>query len=396
MKNAVSVDESRLYLGRGGPSYRLMQRVGVIRGEGSCVMRRIVCSIAVTWIPLFVLSVLQGRALGPTPRESFLLDFATYARFFLALPTIIAAEPAILPRLAGAGVNFVRSGLVREDEYPAFEEAVAQVQKRVRSVWAEIVMLGLVVFSTWAAYQSSYATRAATWQIVAAAGGGARFSLAGVWYNIIAIPLLQFMMYRWLWRLIIWGGFLHSMSRLNLRIVSTHPDQAGGLGFLGTTQVAFTFLIMGLGTILSAEAAFQIVFEGATIQSFRSLFATYLILSELIFLGPLLVFSTILARKRREGLQVYGALAIQYNYSFQEKWVEGKAPEGEQLMGSSDIQSLADLGNSYQMIKDMRLIPFSPRMLLQMTVMACFPWLPLFPLVMPVDEILKVLGGVLF
>jgi hypothetical protein len=202
MKNAVSVDESRLYLGRGGPSYRLMQRVGVIRGEGPCVIRPIVCAVAVTWIPLFVLSVLQGRAFGPTPRESFLLDFATYARFLLALPIIIAAEPAILPRLARAGLHFVRSGLVREEEYPAFEGAVAHVQKRVRSVWAEIVMLGLVVFSTWAAYQSYYATRAATWQVIAAGGRGAHFSLAGLWYNIIAIPLLQFMMYRWVWRLL--------------------------------------------------------------------------------------------------------------------------------------------------------------------------------------------------
>ena len=110
-------NESHLYFERGGPAYRLMQRIGVIKGEPS-ILRRIVIFLALTWLPLLVLSFLEGLALGPTPEQSFLLDFATYARFFVAFPMIVIAEIIIGPRLTIAGLHFVRSGLVREDDYP--------------------------------------------------------------------------------------------------------------------------------------------------------------------------------------------------------------------------------------------------------------------------------------
>jgi hypothetical protein len=84
--------ESELFFELGGPVYRLMQCVGVIKGAGPSVLRRSVVFIAITWLPLLVFAVLEGHAFGPTPRSAFLLDFATYARFFLAVPLIFAAE----------------------------------------------------------------------------------------------------------------------------------------------------------------------------------------------------------------------------------------------------------------------------------------------------------------
>ena len=74
--NSALANESELYIERGGPAYRLMQRIGLIRGEDPSVRRRIVAFLAVTWIPLLVSPVWEGVALGPTPRESLLLDFA--------------------------------------------------------------------------------------------------------------------------------------------------------------------------------------------------------------------------------------------------------------------------------------------------------------------------------
>ncbi|MBI4522297.1 MAG: hypothetical protein HY695_00620 [Deltaproteobacteria bacterium] len=93
----VTTDASELYFERGGPAYRLMQRIGVIRGEGPSIERRIVCSILLTWVPLFVFAILDGRALGTTPRESMLLDFSTYARFFLAVPILVLADIIVGP-----------------------------------------------------------------------------------------------------------------------------------------------------------------------------------------------------------------------------------------------------------------------------------------------------------
>ena len=101
-------NESHLYFERGGPAYRLMQRLNVVKGDDPSIARRIVIFLALTWLPLLVLSFLEGIALGPTPEQSFLLDFASYARFFVAFPMLIIAEIIIGPRLTIAGLHFVR------------------------------------------------------------------------------------------------------------------------------------------------------------------------------------------------------------------------------------------------------------------------------------------------
>ena len=385
--------ESHLYFERGGPAYRLMQRIGVIKGVPS-IHRRIVIFLALTWVPLLVLSFLEGLALGPTPEQSFLLDFATYARFFVAFPMIIIAEVIIGPRLTIAGLHFVRSGLVREEDYPAFDAAVEKVESRREARLPELIILGIAIFGAWSMTAAFYAGQGTSWHIIRTEGG-IRLSMAGVWYLLVAVPLLQFMFYRWIWRLIIWTGFLLDMSRLNLRVSVSHPDQAGGLGFLGIAQIGFGSLAFGLSSILAANTAFLIVFKGADIEAFKIPFAAYLVFVNLIFLGPLLVFLPLLARTRRQGLREFSTLANRYDYAFVEKWIRGKAPADEPLLGTGDIQSLADLGNSYQYARQMKAIPFDVRTIIQMSVIASVPMLPLLPLVMPVADILKLLSKAL-
>ena len=385
--------ESHLYFERGGPAYRLMQRIGVIK-EGPSILRRIVIFLALTWVPLLVLSFLEGLALGQTPEQSFLLDFATYARFFVAFPMIIVAEMIIGPRLTVAALHFVRSGLVREEDYPAFDTAVEKVETRREARLPELIILGIAIFGAWSVTAAFYAGQGTSWQIIRTASG-IRLSMAGVWYLMAAVPLLQFMFYRWVWKLVIWTGFLFDMSRLNLRVSVSHPDQAGGLGFLGIAQIGFGSLAFGLSSILAANAAFLIVFKGADIETFKIPFAAYLVLANLIFLGPLLVFFPLLARTRRQGLREFSALANRYDYAFVDKWIRGKAPADEPLLGTGDIQSLADLGNSYQFARQMKPVPFDLRTIIQMSVITAVPMLPLLPLVMPIADILKLLSKAL-
>jgi hypothetical protein len=371
-----------------------MQRLNVVKGDDPSVNRRIIIFLALTWFPLLVLSLIEGIALGPTPEQSFLLDFASYARFFVGFPMLILAEIVIGPRLTIAGLHFVQSGLVREEDYPAFDSAVEKVIARREALLPELIMLGISVFGAWSMTAAFYAGLETSWQIIRTESG-IRLSMAGAWYLLVAVPLLQLMFYRWIWRLIIWTGFLRDMSRLNLRLAVSHPDQAAGLGFLGTAQVSFGSLAFGLGSILSASAAFLIVFHSFNIESLKIPFGAYLVLVNLIFLGPLLVFVPLLARTRRQGLREFSALANRYDYAFVDKWIRGKAPADEPLLGTGDIQSLADLGNSYQFARQMRPIPFDLRTIIQLSVIAAAPMLPLLPLVMPVEDILKMLAKAL-
>ena len=138
-------NERELYFERGGLSYRLMQRIGLVRGDDPSVLRRIVGFLALTWLPLLILCLLEGRAVGATAEESFLLDFAAYARFFLTVPLLIVAEVIVGPRLTSAGMQFVQAGFVRSEDYPAFDQAIARAAKRRESLWAELIVLGMAL-----------------------------------------------------------------------------------------------------------------------------------------------------------------------------------------------------------------------------------------------------------
>jgi len=175
--------------------------------------------------------------------------------------------------------------------------------------------------------------------------------------------------------------------------VATHPDRAAGLGFLGNAHISLGIFAFAFSSALSGTVAFQVYFEAVPIDTFKVLYAVFLILSELFCLGPLLIFTPLLARTRREGLRKYSILANTYNRAFEQKWVAGQAPQDEPLLGSGDIQSLADLGNSFGMIRDMKVFPFSNQNIIQIAVIASLPGLPLIFLVMPMGELLSLLAG---
>ena len=391
----LPTEECDLDLAQGGPFRRLQERVGLIR-NGFSIPRRIAWAVAVTWVPLLVLSLLQGRALGSTPRESFLLDFATHARFLLTLPLLIAAEAIVGPRLASAGKFFARAGLVRPQDGPAFEKAVARLVRWRDSGWAEAILLAIALVGSWTAnFEKWYGVGPLTWRILPTEGGE-RLSLAGLWFHAAALPVLQFLWLRWLWRLVVWARFLYSISRLDLDLVPTHADGAGGLGFLGTDNAYVGFLACALGWSFSGDVAFRLFYEGAKLATFQAPVAIYLLACLMLFLAPLLVFVPALVRARREGLKIYSRLVDDYNRAFHKKWTQGPPPEPEALLGSPDIQSMAGLAANYDRVRQMRPLPFGGREVMQILVLALLPALPLVLIVVPVGDILDFLGKALF
>ncbi|MGY6269431.1 hypothetical protein ACXIUT_07055 [Achromobacter denitrificans] len=115
----------------------------------------------------------------------------------------------------------------------------------------------------------------------------------------------------------------------------------------------------------------------------------------LIF-GPLLVFSSQLAKAKRTGLGEYGMLAQRYVREYDAKWLRGGAPVDEPLVGSADIQSLADLGNSFDVIRTMRIAPMSKDAILRLAAAVLLPILPLALTMMSLEDLLKRLFGLVF
>ena len=156
---------------------------------------------------------------------------------------------------------------------------------------------------------------AATWYATPT-GDGTRLTLAGVWYGYVSLPLFQFLLCRWYFRIFIWSRLLWQVSRIELNLVPTHPDRVGGLGFLAATTYAFIPLLMAHGALLAGNLANQIFHVGASLTQFRLEILLLVIFMVILVVGPLMVFAPQLAQARRTGLREYGTLAQGYVREF--------------------------------------------------------------------------------
>ena len=115
-----------------------------------------------------------------------------------------------------------------------------------------------------------------------------------------------------------------------------------------------------------------------------------------VVFGPLLVFTPQLAQAKRTGSREYGTLAQRYVREFDVKWLRGDAPAGEPLLGSADVQSLADLGNSFEVVRSMRVFPITRDGVVQLAAATLVPVLPLALTMMSFEELVKKLFSILF
>jgi hypothetical protein len=212
----------------------------------------------------------------------------------------------------------------------------------------------------------------------------------------VSLPLFQFLLLRWYYRLFIWARFLWQVSRLELNLMPLHPDRCGGLGFLSLVSSAFSPVLFAQGALLAGVMADRIFYAGAKLSELKLEPIGLVAIMLLAVLGPLLTFTPKLAAAKRAGLRESGALAQDYVRAFDHKWLRGGAPAEEPLIGSSDIQSLADLGNSLTVVKEMRSVPFSVQTVLQLVVSNLLPVVPLLLTVIPLKELLKGLLKVVF
>ncbi len=155
-------------------------------------------------------------------------------------------------------------------------------------------------------------------------------------------------------------------------------------------------LLLAQGILLAGLMANRIFYAGATLPQFKVELIGLVTVMVFAVLGPLLVFMRQLEAAKRAGSRKYGVLAQRYMSEFDRKWVRGEASPGEPLLGSADIQSLADMGNSYDVVKEMRWIPFTLSTVVQLAVTTLLPVLPLGLTMFSAEEFLDRLLKVVF
>lgn len=371
----------------GGPLFHIEQRIGSIWKHAPLTKRRALLSIVLTWIPLLVLSLLQGTAFGQTVPVPFLRDFSAYTRFLLAVPFFLLAENILGPRIADTAEHFINANVVLPADYGSFDKAVLRGLRLRDAVFAEILIAILALVLSVGGFMAT-AVHASTWYAIRSYTGPS-LTWAGWWYVAIALPLYHFLSIRWFWRLFLWFQFLAATNKFNLQLFPTHPDQAGGIGFIGEAQRFFGILLFAFSCAVSGIIANEVIYNKFPLKSFAPSIIGYVLVMLGILVLPLTVFAGRLLQTKRRGLEQYGALGTAYSGSFHKKWILGENPENDSLLGTGDIQSLADFGNSYSLVEHMKPLPVDPRTLIHLTIAGLLPMAPLLLTVMPFKEVIS-------
>jgi hypothetical protein len=378
----------------GGPIYQLFRRAHLSGPALEQLWRRLWVITLLAWGPLLVLSAMDGHAVGPPSTLPFLRDIEAQVRFLVALPLLIAAELVVHGRTRAIVAQFLERGLVRPADVPRFGALIASAMRLRNSLAVELGLLVLVATVGHWFWRSTIAFGASSWYAVPE-GDRMQLTRAGVWLAAVSVPLVQFLLVRWYFRCLVWFRFLWQVSRLDLHLVPTHPDRAAGLSFVGKGTYAFGPLLFAQGALLSGLIATRVLYGGKGLMEFKMDAIGLIAFFVLFLLGPLLVFTPGLSRAKRTGLAQYGKLASVYVTAFEDRWIRGEVKEDE-LLGTGDIQSLSDLGQSYSLVREMNVVPFGLQDLTRLALATALPLLPLGLTVFSLEELVMRLLKIVF
>jgi len=362
----------------GGPLHRLGLRLGLVNHGTNTVKLGIALGL-LTWGVMIILSLIDG-----TGSQAFSLSvIGAHVRLLIVIPMFFVCESLVAPRMTCFVNSTIATHLVAPTSVSNLNKNISLINKWKDAWLPEAIFISIAATLTLAAQNLQfYGTTASS-----AAGKTTELAMAHQWYLLVCLTLFRFLMMRWLWHLGMWCFILWRISKLELNLIPTHPDGAAGLGYLEVVHSHFTPLVFALSAVQAAMLAEEI---SANRMSFAAIYPPImlvLIIDAVLFLGPLFIFASRLWVCKVKGLDEYMILSSEYVKDFDNKWLRNKASTQDKLLGTADLQSLADLNNSISVIRNMRWLPISMPLLVTLLSAALVPMLPLLLLKYPMTEL---------
>jgi len=378
MKENETIPEFTLL---GGPLHRLGCRLGMVRGTMNTFWLGAALGL-LAWGVLMGLALLQGVG-----HKVFSLSvIGGHVRLLVAIPLFFLCESWVVPRMAEFVRDIVRSGLVPEVSLPTLASDIRRIN-RWKDSWLTEVLLALAAFGLPLIEAiAKVPGRTGNWSSLLVETGGKLSPILG-WYLGFCLPLFRFLVFRWLLRLGLWWYFLWRVQRLDLRLIPTHPDRSAGLGYLEVVQEYFTPLATAISAVCAASFAEEISSGTMAFGALYRLVPMVLLLIAVLFIVPLFLFASKLRICRIAGLSEYMGMASRYVEAFDRRWIREERATGESILGTPDLPALATLTKSVDVVREMRWIPASRRLMVSLAASAAVPLLPLVFLKYPVDDV---------
>jgi hypothetical protein len=367
---------------------RVQRWMGLMPAHGLGVGRRAVVAVLVTWVPLALAALWAGRFLEGDTAEPLLRHFGLNVKLLVAVPVLIVGE-VLLERLTRKKIpHFVESGLVTEADRPAFAAIVARAAAW-HDAWKPWLVIA-VLAAAWTMTPGAWSVHELIWTAVDPPPGQLALRFGGWWYIFVARPVFIALVLIWLWRLGVFAVLLVQISRLPLSLVPTHPDKAGGLGFLSELPHAFSPLTLALAAVLAAHWGHAALYHGVELESFTLPLVAFTIVTTVAVLAPMLAFvGPLVALRRREKLR-YGALVGEYGRLVHERWILGEPVRDDTMFTARELGPAADAGMLYDQVERTRPVPFNPRTLVMIVAPILLPMVPLIAVEIHLVDALKV------
>ena len=318
----------------GGPFFELQRRLGMLREDALLAGRRAALFVALAWGVPFLLSLVEGSAFTLADGRAYLLDFGAWARFFIAIGLFMLSEQQIEYGLNGKLGQLVRAPILAPDSFAAAASAVVRALRLRDSRAAEIICLGLAIVGTVVWLGRLTTSDNSSWA-VQIAGDSAHVTLAGWWSVICSAPLFYFLLFRGLWRYIVWAMLLWRIASLNLRLVATHPDGKGGLAFLAEYPNAYSMFVFGISSGFAITVVRHVFEANISSVTFGYIVTAWLAIVFAFFAFPLLAFSKPLAELKDRSAEVLGAQATRYHRAAE------RALIGRNLAANDSVEAAA-------------------------------------------------------
>jgi len=372
---------------RGGPFLDILHTLRLIDRDGHV---RWVLLVALVWGPMIVAAMLRG--VRGRPIDVVIFDPTVHVRLLLSIPLLMLAERLLEARCRGATRG------IREDQAihrARINTILRRGERLASSVFVE-GCLGLVAF---------VGGQAALWGVSSPSGllhsieHEATTSFSTFWYTSVGLPLVQFLVLRWLWRWGVWSYVLARLSRIELVTNALHPDQAAGLKVLSGPIDAFAVFVGANSVVASAVWAMQMREYHVPLETFAARFVGFALFAVLVSCVPLLSFTGQIYRARCRDVERYHAFASEYTREFRRRWLTTRHDAiprtPHSLLGTPDLQSLNDLIGSFDAAHRTRPIAFGARPIIAVGLAVVLPLLPLAFTTMSPTEVVRHLGRML-
>jgi hypothetical protein len=337
---------SEFSLTRGGPFFRFQQGIGLIRVDGWNLGSRIALFIAITWLPLILLTLF----LNPKALLSVLMDYRVHSRMLISVPVFLIGEAVVESRFRAVLQHIRRASLLELPAMTRLDEVISKLVRVRDAFLPELVILMLLIIHSALSYRSLVDT---TPWLGYGTPGNVHLTAAGWYAVVISSSVFQFLLGLALWKWLLWTYFAYKLSKSDLKLVPTHPDQHGGLGFLGLTSAAFAPIAFCATAVIASTWRNDILHHGAHLINFKLPAIALVVLIALVALGPLVFFAPRLAELRRRGILDYGILGQLHSTDFHEKWILNRSGHESEFLQAPESSTLADYGQAYENIEGM-------------------------------------------